>query len=196
MKSGEWGTWKPLWLCGPGLLGSTVGIAGFGRIGYAVAKRLQPFGVKKFIFTTVDPNPVLTGLDNAHQVDMDTLLSESDFVLAHCALTPETTGMFNMSTFSKMKKSAIFINTSRGPVVSMDDLYTALSTGVIHAAGLDVTVPEPLPTNHPLLTLDNCLVLPHIASATNETRNAMSELTARNILAALDGEKMPAQVKK
>ena len=195
MKTGKWGTWAPLWLCGPTLTGSTVGIVGMGRIGFEVAKRLKPFGVKHFL--SYDKFEVQAAKDIGVQyVTFDALLEQSDFVLLTCALTPETKGMMNKAAFSKMKSSAILINTSRGGVVNQDDLYEALSTGKIRAAGLDVTTPEPLPPSDPLAQLSNCLILPHIASATDETRSEMSLLTARNILAALEGKSMPAQVKE
>ncbi|KAK6173153.1 hypothetical protein SNE40_016662 [Patella caerulea] len=192
--NGGWGTWKPLWLCGQGLDGATVGIVGLGRIGLTVGKCLKPFAVQKFLYSDAFENPGAAEID-AQRVPLDELLANSDFVLACCALTPETREMFNKDVFKKMKKNAIFINTSRGGVVQQDDLYDALKSGEIGAAGLDVTVPEPLPTNSPLLTLNNCVILPHIASATDKSRSSMSELTARNILAALNGEKMPTQVR-
>ncbi len=194
VKTGKWGTWAPLWLCGPTLVNSTVGIVGFGRIGYGVAKRLQPFGVSQFLYSDQFEIPQAKEF-GAKKVSFEDLLKQSDFVLTTVALTPETKGMFNKSAFKLMKPGAIFVNTSRGGVVNQDDLYEALTTGEIRAAGLDVTTPEPLPPSDKLNQLENCLVLPHIASATDETRQQMSELTARNILAALEGKPMPAQVK-
>ncbi len=194
VKTGKWGTWKPMWLCGPTLTGSTVGIIGMGRIGLEVTKRLQPFGVKTFLSVDRSQNQAAKDL-GVEYVPLDALLELSDFVLLTCALTQETKGMMNKAAFAKMKSSAILINTSRGSVVNQADLYEALSTGRIRAAGLDVTDPEPLPPTDPLAQLSNCLVLPHIASATDETRSQMSLLTARNILARLEGKPMPAQVK-
>eukprot|EP00914_Ancora_sagittata_P028370 GHVO01055941.1.p1 GENE.GHVO01055941.1~~GHVO01055941.1.p1 ORF type:complete len:337 (+),score=38.28 GHVO01055941.1:2-1012(+) len=193
VKSGEWSTWAPLWMCGPGLHGSTIGIVGLGRIGMATAKRLRPFGIERLLYTGRSEKPEAQDV-NAEFVSLDTLLEKSDFVIATCPLNDHTKNLFNMSAFSKMKKSAVFINSSRGGVVDQDDLYTALSTQVIGAAGLDVTVPEPLPPSHPLLTLNNCVVLPHIGSANNETRNTMSALTAKNIIAALSNQPLPAQL--
>lgn len=198
VKNGGWGTWKPLWMCGPTLTASTVGIVGFGRIGIAVAQRLAPFGVSRFLYCDVNKKPQSVEklvTPNAEHVDMDTLLRESDFVSAHTALTLETAGMFNKDVFSKMKRSAVFVNTSRGGVVNQEDLYEALKSGQIWGAGLDVTVPEPLPTDHPLLSLNNCVVLPHIGSAEESTREAMATLAARNLLAGLAGESLPAQAK-
>lgn len=132
---------------------------------------------------------------SAEFVTFDTLLQESDFVVGCCALTKDNIGLMNASAFKKMKNTAIFVNSSRGGLVNQEDLYEALKSGEIFGAGLDVTSPEPLPTDHPLLTLDNCVVLPHIGSATMKSRNAMSELCARNIIEALEGRDMPARVK-
>ncbi|XP_067313407.1 glyoxylate reductase/hydroxypyruvate reductase isoform X1 [Pseudorasbora parva] len=194
VKNGGWSTWKPLWLCGYGLSGSTVGVIGLGRIGLAIAKRLKPFGVKRLLYTGRQPKPQAQEVDGEY-VPLDTLVSESDFVVVSCSLTPDTQGLCDKTFFSKMKKTSIFINTSRGSVVNQEDLYEALSSGQIAAAGLDVTTPEPLPTDHPLLTLKNCVVLPHIGSATYSTRGVMSALTANNMLAGLTGSEMPSELK-
>ncbi|KAM7394214.1 hypothetical protein PAMP_021027 [Pampus punctatissimus] len=194
-KNGGWGTWRTLWLCGHELANSTVGILGLGRIGVAIAERLAPFKVKKFIYTDIEPRPDLASGINAEYVSMDELAKQSDFLAVCCALTPETKEICNKDLFFKMKKNSIFINTSRGGVVNQEDLYEALSTGQIAGAGLDVTVPEPLPTNHPLFTLKNCVILPHIASASYMTRNAMSALAANNLLLGLQGKPMIKELK-
>ncbi|NWY06502.1 GRHPR reductase, partial [Nothoprocta ornata] len=193
-KSGGWGSWKPLWMCGYGLTGSTVGILGLGRIGKAVATRLKPFGVKKFLYTNSAVRPEMAAAIPAEFVPLEELARCSDFIIVCCALTPETKGICNSRMFSQMKDTAIFINTSRGGVVNQDDLYQALANGRIAAAGLDVTVPEPLPTDHPLFKLKNCVILPHIASATWSTRNAMAVLAANNLLAGLRGDAMEKEV--
>lgn len=193
VKSGEWSTWKPLWMCGHGLAGSTVGIVGLGRIGFAVAQRLRPFALSRMLYTGHKQKSYAADV-TAEFVSLDVLLEQSDFVIASCPLSSETTNLFNASTFSRMKHTSVFINTSRGGVVDQADLYDALKTGVIAAAGLDVTTPEPLPVSDKLLTLDNCVILPHIGSATIETRTAMSLLTARNILSALSGKPLPCQL--
>ncbi|XP_062827642.1 glyoxylate reductase/hydroxypyruvate reductase isoform X2 [Anolis carolinensis] len=195
VKNGGWTTWKPLWMCGYGLSGSTVGIIGLGRIGHAVARRLKPFGVTKFLYTGRHPKPEAAAELNAKFVPLAKLAEESDFVIVTCSLTPDTQGMCNRDFFGKMKKTSVFINTSRGAVVNQDDLYEALVNGHIAAAGLDVTTPEPLPTNNPLLSLKNCVILPHIGSATYATRNTMSVLAANNLLAGLKGESMPSELK-
>ena len=180
-------------MCGKSLSHSTVGIVGLGRIGTAVAKRLKPFGVCKLLYCGSDMKTT-TNEFGAVKVSFDTLLRDSDFVIVTCALTKENEGMFNAEAFNKMKDSGILINTSRGGLVNQRDLYEALKQKKIAAAGLDVTTPEPLPTTDPLLTLPNCVVLPHIGSATVETRTTMAEICAQNIIAALSNEKMPAQV--
>ncbi|MEE6510877.1 hypothetical protein FKM82_031213 [Ascaphus truei] len=194
VKNGGWKTWAPMWLCGYGLSNSTVGVIGLGRIGLAIARRLKPFGVKKFLYTGRQPRPQNADELEAEYVSCDKLAEDSDFVIVCCSLTPETIGLCNKDFFQKMKKTSIFINTSRGTVVNQEDLYQALSKGQIAAAGLDVTTPEPLPTNHPLLSLKNCVILPHIGSATYTTRNTMSVLSVNNLLKGLTGEPMPSEL--
>uniref|UniRef100_A0A8C8YQY5 Glyoxylate reductase/hydroxypyruvate reductase n=1 Tax=Prolemur simus TaxID=1328070 RepID=A0A8C8YQY5_PROSS len=193
--SGGWTSWKPLWMCGYGLTQSTVGIIGLGRIGQAIARRLKPFGVQKFLYTGRQPRPEEAAEFQAEFVSVPQLAAQSDFIVVTCSLTPATRGLCNKDLFQKMKKTAVFVNISRGDVVNQDDLYQALASGQIAAAGLDVTTPEPLPTNHPLLTLKNCVILPHIGSATYRTRNTMSLLAANNLLAGLRGEPMPSELK-
>ncbi|XP_031838492.1 glyoxylate reductase/hydroxypyruvate reductase isoform X1 [Nomia melanderi] len=183
---GEWKAWSPTWMCGPGLSGSTVGIVGLGRIGIQVAKILKGFNIAKILYTsrTVKQEASEFG---GEKVKLDELLQESDFVIATTALAPETRQMFNEDTFKKMKRSGIFINVSRGEVVDQVALIEALKKGTIRAAGLDVMTPEPIPLDSELLKLDNCVVLPHIGSAATETREEMSRITAKNILAVLKG---------
>ncbi|XP_031354037.1 glyoxylate reductase/hydroxypyruvate reductase-like [Photinus pyralis] len=190
-RTGGWKAWSPFWLCGPSLNGATVGVVGFGRIGQEVAKRLNGFGIQKLLYTNQSGKDNILG---GHRVPLDELLSASDFVISTCALTPETKEMFNDETFKKMKSNAVFINTSRGGVVDQDALIRALKNGTIWGAGLDVTTPEPLPLDSELFKLKNCVVLPHIGSASIETRNAMAVLTARNIVSALKGETMPSEL--
>ncbi|KAG7275757.1 hypothetical protein CRUP_009860 [Coryphaenoides rupestris] len=182
VKNGGWSSWKPLWLCGYGLSGSTVGVIGLGRIGLAIARRLKAFGVKRLLYSGRTAKAHAAEVDGEF-VPLDTLVSESDFVVVSCALTPDTQGMCDKAFFGKMKKTAIF-----------EDLYQALSSGQIAAAGLDVTTPEPLPTDHPLLKLKNCVVLPHIGSATYSTRGVMADLSARNLLGGLQGTDMPSEL--
>jgi phosphoglycerate dehydrogenase-like enzyme len=127
----------------------------------------------------------------AIQVDFDTLLSDSDFVSLHCPLTAGTRGLMNAATLAKMKPTAVLVNTSRGPVVDQAALYNALNSKRIFAAALDVTDPEPLPMDSPLLTLENCIIVPHIASASWRTREKMSVMAAENLIAGLKGERLP-----
>ncbi|NXI58377.1 GRHPR reductase, partial [Chloroceryle aenea] len=162
--------------------------------GQAVARRLKPFGVKKFLYTGSRPRPESAAEFEAEFVPLVKLAEESDFVVVTCALTPATKGMCNKDFFSRMKKTSVFVNTSRGTVVNQEDLYDALAHGQIAAAGLDVTTPEPLPTDHPLLSLKNCVILPHIGSATYATRSTMAVLAANNLLAGLQGDPMPHEL--
>jgi len=189
VRAGHWKTWGPSFMLGADLNGATLGIVGFGRIGRAVARRASGFGMR-ILFTDPDPVAPEPGVQ-ATQVDFETLLHESDFVSLHCPLTPETRGLMNAATFGKMKPTAVLVNTSRGPVVDQDALYEALSSKRIFAAALDVTTPEPLPVNSPLLKLENCIVVPHIASASWRTRERMSVMAAENLIAGLKGERLP-----
>lgn len=193
VHSGEWKAWAPTWMCGTGLANSTVGIVGLGRIGCKVAECLKPFGVSRILYTSRTVKQEASKF-NGEKVELDKLLAESDFVIVTVALTSDTKELFNTQTFEKMKRSAIFINASRGEVVNQKSLIEALKNGTIKAAGLDVTTPEPLPLDNDLLKLVNCVVLPHIGSATIETREEMAKITAENILAVLRGatDEMPA----
>ncbi|EDQ92697.1 uncharacterized protein MONBRDRAFT_19417 [Monosiga brevicollis MX1] len=192
-KNGGWGTWKPMWLCGTELAGKTVGIVGMGRIGSAVAKRLRAFEIGRLLYSGRSEKPNAKELQ-AEFVDVDTLLREADIVVATCALAPETTNIFNADAFKKMKNTAILVNAARGACVDQDALVEALKAGEIKAAGLDVTTPEPLPTDHELFKLPNCVILPHIGSATDECRSIMAVMTAENCVKGISGEDMPAQV--
>jgi lactate dehydrogenase-like 2-hydroxyacid dehydrogenase len=189
VKAGGWKTWGPAFMLGADLCRATLGIVGFGRIGRAVARRASGFGMR-ILFTDPGPAAPEPGVQ-ATQVDFETLLHESDFVSLHCPLTPETRGLMNAATFGKMKPTAVLVNTSRGPVVDQIALYEALSSKRIFAAALDVTTPEPLPVDSPLLTLENCIVVPHIASASWQTRERMSVMAAENLIAGLKGKRLP-----
>lgn len=193
VKNGGWSSWNPLWLCGYGLSGSTVGIIGLGRIGMAIAQRLMPFGVKRLLYSGRTAKAYAAEVKGEF-VPLDKLVSESDFIVVSCSLTPETQGLCDKNFFGKMKNTAVIVNISRGAVVNQEDLYEALHSGQIAAAGLDVTTPEPLPTSHPLLTLKNCVVIPHLGSATYSTREVMSALAAQNLLNGLQGTDMPSEL--
>jgi glyoxylate reductase len=194
VRAGKWKTWGPMLLMGPDVHGATIGIVGFGRIGQAVAKRAAGFGMT-ILYHDVNalPSEVTRPL-GATYVSMDQLLAQADFVSLHVNLTPETTHLINAVALRSMKKTAVLVNTSRGPVVDGRALFEALRDGEIFAAALDVTEPEPLPADDPLLTLDNALVVPHIASASRATRGKMAEMAAANLLAGLRGERLPTPV--
>lgn len=170
-----------MWLCGMELAQKTVGILGLGRIGYGVARRLKPFGVKSIIYHDVCRVGYADDIE-ADFVEFEKLLAESDVICICCNLTPQTRHKFNSSAFKMMKNHAILVNSGRGGVIDHDHLYDALVSGEIAAAGLDVTEPEPLPADHPLVHLQNCIVLPHMGSNTWDSRNSMSETTANNII--------------
>lgn len=190
IREGEWQTWGPMTLLGPDLYGATLGIIGLGRIGAAFARRARGFNMR-ILYHTPTPKPEVAEPLGAEYADLDTLLAEADFVALHTPLSPETTHLIGAEALRKMKRSAILINTARGPVVDQDALTDALREGVITGAGLDVTDPEPIDLNHPLVHMENVIVTPHIASASIGARNRMAELTADNLLAGLRGERLP-----
>jgi glyoxylate reductase len=185
--SGRWKTWEPLGHLGQDLAGRTVGIVGMGRIGFAMARRCHGGWGMKVLYHDVYKNEVAEKELGARQVDFDTLLRESDFVSVHTDLNEQTRGLFGAEAFRKMKRTAVFINTARGPLHDQKALAEALRVGTIFAAGLDVTDPEPPDPNDPLLKLPNVVVAPHIASATFQTRNAMAEIAADNLIAGVSG---------
>jgi len=193
VRAGKWRSWEPMGLLGADIHGAALGLVGFGRIGQAMARRAAGFGMKILFH---DPN--YQGKDaqpgNAVPSSLDQLLSESDFVSIHVPLTDQTRRMFNQETFHKMKAGAILVNTSRGGVVDQSALYGALKSGHLSAAGLDVTDPEPLPMDSPLLTLENLVITPHIASASRPTRERMAVMAAENLLAGIKGERLPNPV--
>ncbi len=198
VRSGGWETWSLDTLLGADFSGAVLGLIGFGRIGQAVARRATGFGMR-IIYSdpnsqkTVDPGsfPKPEQSGKSLRVDLDTLLHESDFISLHIPLTKETQGLINATALAKMKPSAVLVNTSRGPIVDQTALYEALRSRHIFAAALDVTDPEPLPKDSPLLNLENCIVAPHIASASWRTRQNMSRMAAENLIAGLKGENLP-----
>lgn len=193
-KEGRWLTWEPLGWLGQDLAGKTLGIVGMGRIGFATAKRLRHGWGMKVLYTARTPKPDADRELGARRVELDELLRESDYVSVHADLNPTTTGLFGADAFGKMKRTAVFVNTSRGPLVDQPALAAALRAGTIFAAGLDVTDPEPLPPDHELYALPNCVIAPHIASATVGTRDAMATRCADNLLAGLRSEPLPYPV--
>jgi glyoxylate reductase len=193
-QDGKWKTWEPLGHIGQDLVGRTLGIVGMGRIGFAVAQRCRGGWGMRIIYHDVRSNEAAERELQARRVEFDTLLAESDFVSVHANLDDSTRGMFNGAAFAKMKPTAIFVNTARGPLMVQKDLVEALRRGTIFAAGLDVTDPEPPDPNDPLLSLPNCVVAPHIASATVSSRNGMAEIAADNLIAGLQGKPLRAWV--
>lgn len=190
-RAGKWATWEPTGYLGADLEGRTLGIVGMGRIAHATAKRLRGGWGMDVVYTSRAPKPDAERELSARRVSFDELLAVSDFVSVHTDLNADSRGMFNTSAFGKMKSTAVFVNTSRGPVVDQAALADALRAGKIAAAGLDVTDPEPLPAGHELYGLRNCIIAPHIASATPQTRRVMAEMACRNIMAGLRGEELP-----
>jgi glyoxylate reductase len=192
--SGKWKTWEPLGHLGQDLAGRTLGVVGMGRIGFALAKRCRLGWDMKVLYHDVYKNAKAESELDAQQVDFDTLLQESDFLSLHADLNEQTRGLMGQGQFKKMKRTAVLINTARGPLVDQKALAEALRTGTIFAAGLDVTDPEPPLEGDPLLKLPNIIIAPHIASATVQTRNAMAEICANNLLAGVTGQNLPAWV--
>ncbi|XP_017088981.2 glyoxylate reductase/hydroxypyruvate reductase [Drosophila bipectinata] len=193
IDSNNWETHHRNWMLGQDIQDSTVGFYGFGGIGQAIAKRLSGFEIGRVLYTT--RSRVSEDIEkkfNATKVDFDTLLAESDFVVIASPLTPETEGLFNATAFNKMKTTSVLVNIGRGKIVNQDDLYEALKSNRIFAAGLDVMVPEPLRCNDKLLALDNVVVTPHVGYATKRTRVDAASLAAQNILKGLAGEPMPS----
>ena len=184
VRRGEWRTWETGLLLGHDLHGSTVGIVGFGRIGQAVGRRLEGFGCE------------VLHTSRSGGVPLEELLERSDFVTLHSPLTPETGGLIGDEALARMKPTAYLVNTARGPIVDSAALGRALHAGRIAGAALDVTDPEPLPGDHPLLGAPNLLVLPHLGSATEATRARMAGMAVDNLLAGLAGEQMPHSVSK
>jgi lactate dehydrogenase-like 2-hydroxyacid dehydrogenase len=194
VRAGRWKTWGPMLLMGPDIHGATLGIIGFGRIGQAVARRARGFGMRILYHDPRRVSPAVEAEYGAEYRTLEGLLPEADFVTLHVDLRPETKGLIDAERLAWMKETAILVNTSRGPVVDSMALVDALQNGVIAGAALDVTDPEPLPVDHPLVGLDNCLVVPHIASASRATRGKMAEMAAANLLAGVRGDRLPTPV--
>jgi glyoxylate reductase len=193
VRSGNWGDWNPEGLLGRDIAGSTLGIVGMGRIGEAITSRSAGFGME-VLYSSRSRNDRVESDTGAARVELGELLARSDHVVVAVPLAPETLHMIGAKEFGLMKESANLVNIARGAVVDSDALFEALSNGVIRCAGLDVTDPEPLPPDHRLLTLPNCTVIPHMGSATWETRTAMADLAMANLIAGLTGQPMPHRV--
>ena len=194
VRAGLWRTWSPTHQLGVDVHGATLGIVGFGRIGQAVARRAVGFGMTVLYASRSPADPAVEVALHATRVPLEELLAKADIVTLHVDLNPSTRRLIDAVALRRMKPTAILVNTTRGPVVDPSALYEALRDGTIRAAALDVTDPEPIPPDDPLLTLDNCLVVPHIASATEATRGRMAEMAAANLLAGVRGERLPTPV--
>lgn len=192
-RSADFQHYDPAVLIGQEVTGGTIGIVGMGRIGVQVAKRAIAFDMK-VLYHNRNRRADIEDSVRAEFVGLPDLLRRSDFVVLNCPLTTETTGLIGKMEFQLMKSSAILINMARGAVVQTEALYDALRNRDIHAAGLDVTDPEPLPRNHPLLKLDNVIITPHLGSASNVTRRQMMQLTVDNLIAGIKGEELPYRV--
>ena len=192
VQQGHWHTWSPTLFLGQDLYGATLGIIGFGRIGQAVAKRAVGFNMKVIAYRSSRNQKSMDSLGSTvDHVDLPTVLSHSDFITLHVPLTKETTHLIGAQELALMKNTAVLVNTSRGPVIDSKALYRALSQGDIGYAALDVTDPEPISADDPLLTISNCLIVPHIASASVATRTKMAMMAAENLLAGLEGRPLP-----
>ena len=193
VRAGQWPVWSPFVFLGTDVHHATLGIIGLGRIGIEVAKRARGFDMR-VLYHNRSQNKDAEEQLGCTRVDMDTLLSESDFVVVLVPLGPQTHRLISAPQLKKMKPTAFLVNAARGPIVDAPALYEALRDNVIAGAALDVTDPEPLPADDPLLTLDNCLVVPHVGSASIATRTRMATLAAENIAAFLSGRRPPTPV--
>lgn len=190
VRAGQWRTWSPTLLLGADVHGATLGLVGLGQIGAAVARRARGFGMR-VLYVNRRPHPQLEAELGLRRVDKATLLAESDFLSLHVPLTPETRHWVGRAELAAMKPGAMLINTARGPVIDQAALAEALAQGKLGGAALDVTDPEPLPLDSPLLKLPNVLLAPHIASASHATRGLMASMAVDNLLAALEGRRPP-----
>lgn len=189
VRAGEWRRWEPDLLLGEDIHDTTLGIVGLGRIGRGVARRAGGFGMR-LLYHNRTPDPQAEREVGAEYRSLPDLLGESDHVMLLTPLTEETHHLIDEAALRLMKPSATLVNAARGGIVDPAALYRALRDGVIARAALDVTEPEPIPPDDPLLTLPNCLIIPHLGSASHRTRAAMAELAADNLVAALQGRPM------
>jgi glyoxylate reductase len=192
--AGQWGFYEPTENLGIELYGKTLGIFGLGKIGFEMARRCEKAFGMKIIYHNRSNNILAEKELKAKKVSFEELLAQSDVLSVHTSLTPATKGSFDLNAFNKMKRSSIFINTARGGIHNEADLIKALEENMIWGAGLDVTNPEPMAADNLLLSMPNVAVLPHIGSATEETRGAMATIAAENIVAASKGERLPHAV--
>nr|WP_298791543.1 D-glycerate dehydrogenase [uncultured Allomuricauda sp.] len=191
IKDGKWGYFDPVGHLGLELKGKTLGVLGLGRIGMEMAKRCKGAYDMDIIYHNRNTNKKADEALGAQRVDFETLITQSDVISVHCALTPDTKGIFDKSVFDKMKSTALFINTARGAIHHEQDLIEALQNGSIWGVGLDVTNPEPMKPDNPLLTMENVCILPHIGSATITARNEMARMGATNIISFYENGEVP-----
>ena len=194
VREDRWQTWGPLLLLGKDIHGATLGLVGFGRIGREMARRAKGFGMRTLYFSRTQAPPEIEAELDATFTPFDELLAGSDFVSLHTALNEDTHHLIDARALARMQNGAILINTSRGGVVDQAALADALRSGHLFGAGLDVTDPEPMRADDPLLALPNCLVVPHVASASERTRDRMAAKAAANLIAGLQGEPLPDPV--
>lgn len=189
VSAGRWGPWDPGLLLGGDLYDTTLGIVGLGRIGAAVARRAAGFGMR--LIYSGPRKPLLESrLGVAHRGFVE-LLEEADHVVITAPLNDQTRHMFDSDALQRMRKGSVLVNVSRGPLVDTDALVHALRNGPLAAGALDVTDPEPIPGDHPLVGLPNCLIVPHIGSASRRTRRAMAEIAVSNLVAGLEDRRLP-----
>jgi len=194
VRQDRWKAWSPMIMLGSDVHHATLGIIGFGRIGREVAKRARGFDMRVLYYKRTRLSTDQEQQLGVQRASFDEVLAQSDFISLHVPLTPETHHLMNAQSLAKMKRSAILINAARGPVVDPGALYDALKNGVIAGAALDVTEPEPIAGDHKLLSLPNCLVVPHIASASVATRGKMTDIAAANLFAGVRGKELPSCV--
>jgi lactate dehydrogenase-like 2-hydroxyacid dehydrogenase len=194
VREDSWQSWGPMLLLGKDVHGATLGIVGLGRIGREMARRAQGFGMRTLYFSRTRADASVEADLRVTWAELDELLTQADFVSLHTSLTAETHHLIDARALARMKAGAILVNTSRGPVVDQAALAEALRSGHLFGAGLDVTDPEPMRADDPLLALPNCLVVPHIASASERTRERMAQKAAANLIAGLRGEPLPHAV--
>lgn len=193
VKEGSWHRWEPTALLGLDVSHSTLGIIGMGRVGRAIARRSQGFDMQ-VIYTSRSQAADIEEELGVERVPLDDLLARSDHIVVCLPLDSDTRGLIDAAAFARMKPTVTLVNIARGPIVDTDALYNALVSGQIRGAGLDVTDPEPIPPDHPLMALANCTIVPHVGSATERTRIAMADLAADNLTTGLAGEPMPARI--
>ncbi len=192
-REGKWKTWGPLLLAGQDIHHATLGLVGLGRIGSAVARRAKGFEIRVIYYDPIRRKDLEESLGIEYH-EMNEVLREADFVSVHVPLMPETHHLIGAKQFRMMKRTAVFVNAARGPIVDQSALVEALRTRTIYAAGIDVFEQEPVSPDDPLLKLDNVVVAPHIASASIPTRTRMATLAAENLLAVLQGKRPPTPV--